>query len=279
MADLVLAAGDWSLAVRPAEGAAITRLTYAGRELLVPVRPAADPNRGFHGGFWMAPWSNRLADGRIQVAGRTHHMPINRVAEGHALHGFLRDAPWRVVCQTATTLTLDHKFDTAPFIGAATMILAVTPTGPALSFTLANHGAVATPMGFGWHPFFTRPAGTRLALRTATRFGRNARTLATDPRPDPGLATDALEGLDTHFAGWDGQAALHRPDGTLSLHATGAWAGNVQIFCPPGADFVCVEPVSHAPNAVNDPGAAAHGAMAPLAPGAALAGKVELSFG
>ena len=67
-----------------------------------------------------------------------------------------------------------------------------------------------------------------------------------------------------------------RPDMTLALQARGAWSRCVQVFCPPGAGFLCVEPVSHLPDAVNR---AWLGGMDVLAPGAALDGALRMTAG
>jgi aldose 1-epimerase len=136
-------------------------------------------------------------------------------------------------------------------------------------------------MGFGWHPWFPRPAGTRLRLAARTVFGRDARALPIAPRPTAGLngADEVLLGLDTHFAGWDGAAAIAWPDGrALTLRAAGAWATNLQVYAPRGGTTICVEPVSHAPDAPNRPEAAAHGAMHLLAPGETLRGSLTLRW-
>jgi aldose 1-epimerase len=271
-----LHAFGWEVVLRPEQGATVAALRQGGRDLIVPLAEGADPTKGFHGGFWMGPWTNRLDGGRITVAGQTWQMPINRPAEDNALHGFFREHPWRVLMATSDAAALALAFATPPFQGEVRLDLALSEGALRLALRVTNTGDVATPMGFGWHPFFTRHAGTRLRFRATTRFGRDARNLAIDPAPSEGLDTADLDGLDTHFAGWDGVARLQRPDGALLLRAEGALARNLQVFSPQAADFVCVEPVSHAPDAVNNAMVAAHGPMAALPPGETLAGRLTL---
>lgn len=276
-----LVAGTAEAVILPEQGAAFARLAHAGRDLLVPVPAGADPNRGFHGSFLMAPWTNRLDGGRIVVAGAEHRMPLTRPQENTAIHGFLRDLPWQVVEARADAATLECRFDRAPFAGVARLVVRLAPDHLALAVSLTNQGAVPTPMGFGWHPYFPRPAGTRLRAAARTVFGRDARGIAVDPRPTTGLdgAEDALDGLDTHFAGWDGVAEFGWPDGTgLTMRATGAWSSNLQVFAPAHAAVLAVEPVSHAPDAPNRATSAAHGAMHVLAPGAALDGSLMIHW-
>lgn len=270
---MILAAGDWRAELLPERGVAFRSLTLAGRDVLRRIPEGADPNNGFHGAFIMAPWTNRLEDGRIRVGGVDHFMPINRPAEGNALHGFLRDLAWVVEEQGAERAVLSCALDHAPFRCTARLVVALSAAGMSFALSLRNTGDAATPMGMGWHPWFARPAGTRLRVRATTIFGRDHRSIATGARPSAGLNGDdaVLLGLDTHFAGWDGLAAITWPDGAgIALRAQGEWASNLQVFAPRGGDVLCVEPVSHAPDAVNRPANAAHGAMRVLAPGASL---------
>jgi aldose 1-epimerase len=266
---LTLAAADWEAVLLPDQGAAFASLTHAGRDILVPVAPGRDPNAGDHGAFLMAPWTNRLDGGRIAVAGREWRMPINRPDEGTSLHGLVRLRRWTVEAAAPDCAVLSCTLDHPPFRCALRMEVALSAAGLSLSLALTNTGAAPTPMGMGWHPFFPRPRGTRLRFAAATVFGRDARTLPVAPRPTAGIdGGDAvLENLDTHFAGWGGAAEIAWPDGGgIALRAEGAWRANLQVFAPPIRGILCVEPVSHAPDAANRAAAAAHGAMHLLAP-------------
>jgi aldose 1-epimerase len=272
-------AGDAVATILPERGAAFTRLDALGRHILRPMPDGADPNRGFHGSFLMAPWTNRLDGGRIVIGGVEHLMPINRPEENTAIHGFLREMAWTVEEAGADRLVLSVAFDRAPFAGRARLAARIAPDHLALDIALTNGGAAPTPMGFGWHPYFDRPAGTRFAAAARTAFGRDARNLPVDPRPTTGLdgADVALDGLDAHFSGWDGVAEFRHPDGGgFTLRAEGAWAGNLQVFAPRGAGVLAVEPVSHAPDAPNRAHCAAHGPMHLVAPGEALAGALTI---
>lgn len=271
---LRLAAGEWQAALLPESGATFTRLAHAGRDLLVPIPPDAVPVGPFHGAFLMAPWANRLDRGRIAVAGRTWHMPINRPQEDTALHGLMRDLPWRVESAAPERAALACDLEHPPFRVSARLGASLSSDGFRLSVALTNTADCPTPLGLGWHPFFVRPPGTRLRFAARTVFGRDSRNLPVAPRPAAGIdGGDAvLDGLDTHFAGWDGVAEIEYPDaGTFRLRAAGAWCTNLQVFAPRGAGILSVEPVSHVPDSPSRAAAAAHGAMHLVAPRESLA--------
>ena len=274
-------AGEASATILPESGAAFTRLDVAGRAILRPTPGGADPNRGFHGSFLMAPWTNRLDAGRIEIAGVGHRMPINRPEENTAIHGFLREMAWDVVEAVADRLVLARSFDRPPFKGEARMVARIAPDHLALQVTLTNRGTVPTPMDFGWHPYFSRPEGTRFSANARIAFGRDARNLPIAPRPSAGLhgGDAAMDGLDGHYAGWDGTARIDWPDGHgMVMQATGAWSRNLHFFAPRGGGAIAVEPVTQAPDAANRPAAAAHGAMHVLAPDESLDASLTIHW-
>lgn len=280
---LALAGGGWEAVLLPEQGAAFARLAWRNTEILVPLPLGADPNGSFAGAFLMAPWANRLDEGRLPVGGITYHLPINRLADETAIHGLLRDRPWRVEAQSAGQAELLQEGDAdsmgLPWRWQARLAVTLGGAGVAIALTLRNAGPLPFPFGCGWHPFFARPAGTRLRFGAAMLFARDARCLPIAAQPSAGVdgAEGAYEGLDTHFAGWDGLAEIHRPGLALRLRAGGAWAGNLQVFAPAGGHVLCVEPVSHVPDAPNRPDFAVHGPMAMLAPGAALEARLEIT--
>ncbi len=266
-----LRAGAAEAVILPEQGACFSHLAWRGRDLLSPSRST----------FVMAPWTNRLDAGRIMVAGVEHRMPVNRAEENTAIHGFLRDMPWDVVEHADDHAALQCRFDRVPFIGIARMLARLAPDHLALEIALTNGAAVPTPMGLGWHPFFPRMPGTRIDATARIIFDRDARTLPIAPRPSTGLrgGDDVLDGLDTHFAGWDGTARIDWPDGHgVTLRATGAWASNLHVFSAEGGDVLAVEPVSHAPDAPNRPAAAAQGAMHVVPPNGTLKASLRLAW-
>ena len=81
----------------------------------------------------------------------------------------------------------------------------------------------------------------------------------------PGRKVDSVV-LDNCFDGWDGRAAITWPKRRLQLALEASQPfRHLVIYVPPGRDFFCVEPVSHANGLVG---------LRPLGPGATLAGEI-----
>ncbi len=273
MAALRLAAGDWSASLAPDDGAGMTALRFAGRDILVPAPEGARLGGPF-GAFWMIPWANRLDGGRLGE----HRLPINRLQEGTAIHGLSRDRPWLVEAQAPDRALLAQQVDAAPYRYEALLAVMLDPAGLALNLTVTNRGETAMPFGAGWHPWFVRPAGTRLSFRATHRCTHDSRCLPIAAEPASGLdgGEEAFLGLDTHFPGWNGAATIAWPGLALRIAATGALGTNLQVFAPRDRAVLCVEPSSHLPDVVNRPGMTALGPMRVLAAGETLAGRITL---
>jgi len=266
--------GDWQALICPEQGAAFASLQWRGRDVLVPT-PEGARHPGSHGAFWMLPWANRLDGGRI--AG--HEMPINRPAENTAIHGLARDLPWEVISIAPDHAILQQRLSVAPFNYVARLMLALDADGVAMEMTLRHEGAAPAPYGMGWHPWFTRSAATSLHLNARQRANHNMRGLPENVTPCTGISADeaGLIGLDNFFAGWDGAARLITPAGTITLTATGDFTVGVQVYAPPTQPVICVEPVSHMPDAPNRPALAAAAPMRSLAKAQALHGTIRLT--
>jgi aldose 1-epimerase len=80
------------------------------------------------------------------------------------------------------------------------------------------------------------------------------------------------EPLDNCFTGWNGVAAIPG----LRIEADAVFR-ELQVFTPAGANFFCVEPVSHVPDAINRAELTVEQSMAVLAPGQSMRGGVTFA--
>ncbi|MCA3309456.1 MAG: aldose epimerase [Roseomonas sp.] len=266
--------GDWQAVICPEQGAAFSSLQWRGRDILVPT-PAGARHPGSYGAFWMLPWANRLDGGRI--AG--HAMPINRAEEGTAIHGLARDRPWELVNAASDQVVLQQRLTFAPFDYTARLTVLLDVHGVLMEMILRHEGAASAPYGMGWHPWFARSAATSLHLKATQRANHTARGLPESLTPCTGIAADeaGLIGLDNFFADWDGVARFTIRDGTITLTATGDFSAGVQVYAPPAQPVICVEPVSHMPDAPNRPALGAAAPMRLLAPCQSLRGTIRLT--
>ncbi|WP_043441985.1 aldose 1-epimerase family protein [Arthrobacter sp. L77] len=146
--------GGGYTAVVLALGAAVRELTHDGRPLVVGFgAQEAMPN--FRGAF-VAPWPNRIEDGRYAFDGVTHELPVNEPERGTALHGLVFDVPWTLVEHTGSSVTLACTIEPVaayPFEVALEVRFAVDAQGFRTSITATNAGSLRAPYGVCPHPY------------------------------------------------------------------------------------------------------------------------------
>jgi aldose 1-epimerase len=80
------------------------------------------------------------------------------------------------------------------------------------------------------------------------------------------------------FLGWDGTARIETPSTGLAITLTASADLDCPVvWAPAGADFLCVEPQSHAIGAPSEPAARAASPLRRLAPGETLEGWLRIA--
>lgn len=284
---LGLEAQGYRLRLAPARGATLLSLDWhhPDRGWIPVLEPLVDPEGFGAGCFIMAPFANRIADGRFVWRGEEVRLPLNRPEEGMAIHGHARDRPWRVVAAgpSAARLLLRVEEPGLPWRFDLALRLDLSREGVGIALAMTNRGDRPLPFGFGLHPWFRKPAGATLAFRRAVGPAPDARGLpGPESRAVAGFAPGApgplaeMPWFDGTFPAWSPARAemLWPEEGmALTLAARGALR-HLHVYVPDDRPVFCAEPVSHLPDAVNRPWLAA---MDVLAPGQALRGRATLA--
>ena len=210
-------------------------------------------------GFPLAPYSNRIREGRFSFAGREIILPANW-SQPHTIHGHGWQAPWQVEARGDDNLLLayDHPADAWPFGYRATQRFRLTPEALDITLTLTNTGSGSMPAGLGFHPYFFRTPHTILRAAVAGMWEADGEVMPVrhvQPRrtmdPNAGVHVDTTT-LDHVFTGWERRAVIHWPERGYRLVLTASGElGFLVVFTPSGEDFFCVEPVSHCTDAFN----------------------------
>ncbi|GHC76978.1 aldose 1-epimerase [Limoniibacter endophyticus] len=289
-AEFLLKGGGYSLAINPSQGGWITALDWECPEgakvnVLEPAKSGAPPFKA--GCFPMLPFTNRIADGRFMFAGHIHAMPVNRAEEHVAIHGHGRDHPWTVLRLSDAEIVLEQLFDHAasPYVYRAAQSISLGEGGVQIEISVQNSGSKPLPFGVGLHPWFTSTARSSLTFSAEGTFEKDERGL---PRgelkpqgrfagPEERIADHA--GFDGCFMNWhEGRATIFLPEmeTRVDIEAGGDFC-HLHVYVPVGRDVVCVEPVSHLPDAINRPGLGSGAMMRVLFPGQSLAGTMHIS--
>src|SRR6266550_367262 len=62
----------------------------------------------------LAPWPNRVRDGRYDFEGRTHELALTEPDHNNAIHGLMRRLPWRLTGRTTATVRVECTISNEP---------------------------------------------------------------------------------------------------------------------------------------------------------------------
>ncbi len=275
---LELGDGRWKVLVAPALGGSLLACEHDGLPVLQPVaQPTGAARRSTpccH--IPLIPFSNRIESGRFRFEGRDIHLAPNVDGSPHAMHGHGWQAEWLVNERDATRCALSFQHERTadwPWCYAGRQTIAVA--GDTLRVTLAvvNQESTAMPCGLGFHPFLPAAGGPRIQFEAARIWDGNAgafpRKRIDIPAPfcfREGPRVSDRPGTDHCFDGWPGRVKMRFDAPARSLVLDGCEATRFLIvYIPEAADYFCVEPVTHAVNAMNLPDAT-EGGLWVLAP-------------
>ena len=257
--------------ILPALGGALGRFTWDGRDVTRST-PAGTGEVLDTGCFPLVPYCNRIPRGRFSFGGHDVVLSPNLGDHPHALHGQGWRGGWAVVAanETEAVLSFDHPPGEWPWAYRAEQRFILDDDGLRLELSVTNTGDEPMPAGLGFHPYFPTRPGERLRAGVTGVWMIDGDCLPTTHvagawRSDwaAGAPTAVSELIDNCYTGWDGVATLSAPGGastTLTASPDCRW---LHVYSPPGADFVCAEPVANRP----DPFHGEDSGIVALAPG------------
>jgi aldose 1-epimerase len=154
-----LRAGDYE-AVIASIGATVRSLTCRGRNLVLPFD--ADEVRPSYRGATLAPWPNRVVDGRYTFGGVERQLALTEPARSHALHGLAAWLDFEAVDKGPDHVTLAAVIQpqsSYPWRIVVVTTFSLGPEGLTQSVTARNDSAKAAPWGTGPHPYLVAGAG------------------------------------------------------------------------------------------------------------------------
>lgn len=284
---LTLNAGASSIVVDPAFGAGLTGWMVGRTPMLRRALPQAVVAGDRHalGCFPLLPYGNRIGHARFHWMGVEHTLSRNFGDSPHTIHGVGWQRAWTVTSAgpRAVLLRLDHTADPSwPFAYGAEVSYDLSETSLTVTIRMTSHHDGPAPAGIGVHPFFPKDHDPSLRFDATGVWENGSDALPRHhgpPRPDwchhtPRPVRESR--LDNCFTGWNGTADIQAGPASLRIEASAVFR-QLQVFTPSWADFVCVEPVSHVPDAVNWPDLPPDQAMHILHRDQTLAGRVRFT--
>ena len=257
-----------------AVAAGIRSLSINGIDLVPSYAEDRTPPMG--AGIVLAPWPNRIRDGRWSHDGSVHQLAITEPDRSNAIHGLLRYTEYKPIARERDSITLAATIYPQlgyPFLLGTAVHYELVADGLKVTHFVENLGADPAPVALGSHPYLkiggVPTADLVLRLDAGSHIEVDERLLPTGEVPVEGSEWDFREGqrvggidLDDAFgevASEDGQVlhSLTAPDG----RSVSIWADDefdyVQVFTTrefPGEDgdvAIAVEPMTAPAEAFN----------------------------
>jgi aldose 1-epimerase len=151
-------AGGGYRAVVTEVGAGLRELEFLGGNEPRPLVHGFAEHEPAQGGAGqlLAPWPNRVANGRYRFDGEDRQLDLSEPTRGNAIHGLVRWAAWRVEDQSAERVVLSHRLyphPGYPHIVDLTAAYALSEAGLEVEVTARNIGENAAPYGYAAHPY------------------------------------------------------------------------------------------------------------------------------
>lgn len=266
--------------VLPELGGAVGRLDWRGEPVFRPT-PVGATSPLDTGCFPLVPFANRIDQGRFRWVGRDIVLEPTPGFEPHALHGTGWRTPWTVIGADSASVRLGLSVAAGdwPWAWRAEQVIALDETGLSVSLSLTNEDTAPMPGGLGLHPYLATGPGDRVRLEAASVWVGETlipdRRVAVSDLVDwrDGVARASVPFVDNAYDGWTGVAEVIGADRTVQMTSP---VSRLHVYAPEGEGFVCLEPVTHRPNAVNAPESESAG-LATLAPAATMAMSMRVT--
>ena len=143
-------------------GGALSSLEYLGRPLVEPFD--WKEKRTLYQGNNLAPWPNRIRDGRYKIGLRTFQLPITEERRNNALHGLVNSMEWELVEKTGQRVILETLLPESEYYPSSlkfSVVYEIDSIGLNWKLTAENVGNDLAPYGASVHPYLIGdPAST-----------------------------------------------------------------------------------------------------------------------
>ena len=136
-------------------GAALATLKFEEKNLIEPRLHSR-----YFSGEILAPWPNRIADGKYSHNGNDFQLNVNEKVRNNALHGLVFDKYWKVSSKSENRISLQITIDDSeqyPGILELEMTYQIDNQGLSSTLTATNQGEIELPYGASTHPYLMVP--------------------------------------------------------------------------------------------------------------------------
>jgi aldose 1-epimerase len=136
-------------------GAALAELVFSGADII-----EKRTHERYFSGEVLAPWPNRIANGKYSYGGHDYRLDINEANRNNALHGLVFNKQWQIISNQSDEITLTITIDQQekyPGTLELRMHYKLNDSGLSCTLTATNNGKTTVPYGASTHPYISVP--------------------------------------------------------------------------------------------------------------------------
>jgi aldose 1-epimerase len=285
---ITITAGELEATFLPEVGMLGTSLRRGREEFVALANGVAGYRKGRQTGLpLLAPWGNRLEGWHYRAANLDvdlEGLALPTDEHGLPIHGTMTAAAgWEVLAREESRLSARFRYGARPDLLAAfpfphdlEIDAHIDHDALRIATTLLPTSDRRVPVAFAWHPYLRLPTGDRgswrLRLPVRDHLELDTRGIPTGASKTEFAETEPVGDRtfdDLYELGDDHEIALESGGRRLTVQYDTGYP-YAQVFAPPGADFVCVEPMTAATNALNT------GACPLIAPGQSFTARFSI---
>lgn len=272
--------GELSASFAPEMGGRMLALSHLdGTDIVIPMTAhrfsATEWPRA--GAYPLFPYHNRLAHAVVRVDSANVGLQPHPAALPHTLHGPAHSRPWHVTIlePDRIVMALNYLGDADwPWDFTAVQDFRVQGSTLAATFTLTNEASDVMPGGMGWHPYF---ASIAQPSSDANFVWSHREDYLPNGQKEALVDRAEQEGRPTSYLQDWKSARIVCEAGVLTTMTASSPFDHLVVHRGDPA-HVCVEPVTHVPNAWNLKADASDVGARLLHPGEVLGGTFTLEI-
>lgn len=255
----------------PSHGAALNRFYFKNQAWIDGYESANQIKEKPYKSAFLAPFPNRIKDGKYQWENTNYQLPINRPQENHAIHGFLYHKAFEIdrekIKKKKATIRLKYHYEGDypgyPF-AFSVKIKYILSNRDVLKIKtrVKNTGKTSLPFGLGFHPYFK----TSISFDESFLKMPPCQILPLDERMLPTTEVKNHLNASQEFQGKDlklddcfkliektkGLFILKDPNTKNALEISSKNLTYFQLYTPANRKSIAIEPMSCPPNVLNN---------------------------
>ena len=165
-------------------GARIMGFTDKGEEIM---KTAKDELQGYNG-MVLAPWPNRIPEGKWSLEGKQYQLEINEIDRNNALHGFAFQTEFEVTNHSDNEIHLDTVLTNTvgyPFEILLRLEYKLDSNGFSCQVHATNQSAIDAPFGIAFHPYYPVDDETQISIPAKTHINTNDQMIPIGEESNP----------------------------------------------------------------------------------------------